>query len=191
MQHQQEMSSANGEPRTILLTAGGSERSVKESPAALSSGGSKGLTQSAQSMLSVSPLNIISSHETSFSSLARGSSCCWESGKSLYLLLHTPALPASGRTKPRSPGAAPGPQRRCWHREEGARPGAADGLGLEFRDQALAEGWEESLKENPLPPCCTAEGFPSPSPKQGAGCWGIASSSELRVRKAQSAPARL
>lgn len=159
----------------------GAVSEVLESPAALSSGGSKGLTQSAQRMLSVSPLNIISSHETSFSSLARGSSCCWESSKSLYLLLHTPALPASGGTKPRSPGAAPGPQRRCWHREEGAWPRAADGLGLEFRDQALAEGWEESHNKNPLPPPCTAEGFSSPFPKQGAGWWGIASSGKLRV----------
>lgn len=31
-------------------------------------------------------------------------------------------------------------------------PGAADGLGLEFRDQALAEGWEESQrKSSPTP----------------------------------------
>lgn len=91
---------------------------------------------------------------------------------------------------------APQGQRQGRSGDAGTRrrvlgPGAADGLGLEFRDQALAEGWEESLKENPLPPRCTAEGFPSPSPKQGAGWWGIASSSELRVQKAQSAPARL
>lgn len=141
--------------------AGGSEQSVKESTAALRSGGSEGLTQSAQRMLSVSSLNIISSHETSFSSLARGSSCCWESGKSLYLLLHTPALPASGRTKPRSPGAALGPQRQRGDAGTGRRVlGPGLGLGLELRDQALAEGWEESLKSSPTPLYCRGISFP-------------------------------
>lgn len=59
--------------------------------------------QSVQGMLSVSSLNIISSHETSFSSLARGSSRCWESGSSLYLWLHTPPLPACVQAELRSP----------------------------------------------------------------------------------------
>lgn len=60
-------------------------------------------------MLSVSSLNIISSHETSFSSLARGSSRCWESRERLYLLPHTPLLPASRRDKAQAPPARAAP----------------------------------------------------------------------------------
>lgn len=94
----------------------------------LSSGESKGLTLLVQGMLSVSSLNIISSHETSFSSLARGSSRCWESSRSLYLLLHTPLLPASCRDKElRSPGAS-SPSMGSWG--WGFGPQGAGGLGM-------------------------------------------------------------
>lgn len=79
-------------------------------------------------MLSVSSLNIISSHETSFSSLARGSSRCWESSRSLYLLLHTPLLPASCRDKElHSPGAS-SPSTGSWG--WGFGPQGAGGLGM-------------------------------------------------------------
>lgn len=106
-------------------------------------------------MLSVSSLNIISSHETSFSSLARGSSRCWESSESLYLLPHTPVLPASCRDKaPGSPGSSsPGAGTR--------RPRRGD-TGAAAQRTPVASGWSVDttgflpkgnlVNESPLPP---------------------------------------
>lgn len=107
-------------------------------------------------MLSVSSLNIISSRETSFSSLARGSSRCWESSKSFYLLRHTPLLPASRRDKePRSPGESSpsaGTRQQQQRREAGAsargRRWPRDGVWV---SQAFYQGGISLTKVPSLP----------------------------------------
>lgn len=129
-------------------------------------------------MLSVSSLNIISSHETSFSSLARGSSRCWESRERLYLLPHTPLLPASRRDKAWAPPARAAPA---------LGPGSSSaemlGLGLQPRGRRWprAGAWGSAgilpkgnlVNESPLPPRCPAEGF-LPGWRGGGRAWQAA-----------------
>lgn len=62
-------------------------------------------------------LNIISFKETCFASLARGSSCCWESSRSLYLCHYT--LHCSQQV-PKTKTFPPPPLRenlQCWDRK--------------------------------------------------------------------------